>query len=361
MPGGRSPGARAGAKLNGPSIRVPSASTSLRPGAKMHYIRIAVRPRRWRWRTRSAGRELDCRDAVPLRCPGGRATVRTDRQRPCRSWASGRGGCSICRPAVRPDADAVVDDRARWRRATVVDSSPMYGRAEAVLSARARRASSGRVRRDQGLDELRRPTAAATSTGNSAWFGGRIDLLQVHNLVAWREHLDWMERERGIGNIGWLGATTYQPAARSTSSRRVMRTGRDPRDPGPAQPARTRGRGADPAPRRGARSGRRRDASVRRGLRCWAGRSLPELAAAGFSGWPEALLRWTPLGRAGDRRDPCHGKRRTRRGQRRHRITDHRSIPSSANGSGTWPADDRFVWSMVDDGPASTRIGGGAR
>jgi diketogulonate reductase-like aldo/keto reductase len=171
----------------------------------------------------------------------------------------------------------------------VIDSSPMYGRAEAALS--------------QALRERRREAFVATKVWTSTvadgrkhfsrqlgWFGGRVDHLQVHNLVAWREHLDWMERERGVGNIGWLGATTFQPATFDVLER-VMRTGRIHAIQVPLNP-------------------HERDAETRilplaadLGLGIVVMRPFgeggllgrpfpPELAAAGLGGWPDALLRW---------------------------------------------------------------------
>jgi aryl-alcohol dehydrogenase-like predicted oxidoreductase len=120
-------------------------------------------------------------------------------------------------------ASEVVD--VAWRGGTrVVDSSPMYGRAEAVLT--------------RALDGRRPDAIIATKVWTGAvadgqahfrrqldWFGGRIDLLQVHNLVAWRDHLPWLERERDAGRVGMIGATHYQSTA-FDELERVMRTGR---------------------------------------------------------------------------------------------------------------------------------------
>src|SRR5829696_8648721 len=120
----------------------------------------------------------------------------------------------------------LVDEtvEAGWAGGTrVVDSSPMYGRAEQRLStALAPRRAEAFVATKvwtASVDDGRRHYLRQL-----AWFGGRIDLLQMHNLVAWQDHLGWMTEERDAGRIGFLGATTYQPSAFGELER-VMRTG----------------------------------------------------------------------------------------------------------------------------------------
>ncbi|HEY7401057.1 MAG TPA: aldo/keto reductase [Actinomycetota bacterium] len=128
---------------------------------------------------------------------------------------------------VAPDGEAVasaVVGEAFVGGTRLVDSSPMYGRAEAVLGrALGERRTEAFVATkiwartaDEGRAQLRRQLA---------FYGGRIDVEQVHNLVAWREQLEWLERHRDAGEIGVLGATHYQHRAFDDLAT-VMRSGR---------------------------------------------------------------------------------------------------------------------------------------
>jgi aryl-alcohol dehydrogenase-like predicted oxidoreductase len=125
--------------------------------------------------------------------------------------------------AEQGTADAVVG-AALAGGTRLVDSSPMYGRAERVLG----RALAGR--REDAFVATKiwarsEPEGRAQLADQLAFFAGRVDLEQVHNLAAWREHLDWLEGERDAGRVRFLGATHYSASAFADLAR-VMRTGR---------------------------------------------------------------------------------------------------------------------------------------
>ncbi len=117
-----------------------------------------------------------------------------------------------------------VTDTALDDGATFVDSSPMYGHAERILGA-----TLGR-RRGEAIvatkvwtpddDEAERQIDASLR-----FFGGHIEVLQVHNLVGWRTRLDQIEARRDRGEVDIVAATHWQASA-FDELETVMRTGR---------------------------------------------------------------------------------------------------------------------------------------
>jgi aryl-alcohol dehydrogenase-like predicted oxidoreductase len=126
-------------------------------------------------------------------------------------------------PPQEPSAATIVQS-ALDAGMKVMDSSPMYGRAEAVLGrALGRRRAEAIVATKIWTGS--RSEAQRQFDAQLEFFGGRVDLLQVHNLVAWLDHLGWRQRERAEGRIGALGATHHSSSAFSELEE-VMRTGR---------------------------------------------------------------------------------------------------------------------------------------
>lgn len=118
----------------------------------------------------------------------------------------------------------MIVDAAIQAGANFFDSSPMYGEAERVLG----QAIAGR--RDDVFVATKVWTQSA-SQGRSQmdaafrFFGGRIDVYQIHNLVAWQTHLPVLEALRDEGRIRAIGATHYSASA-FPELKRVMQTGR---------------------------------------------------------------------------------------------------------------------------------------
>ncbi len=123
---------------------------------------------------------------------------------------------------VRGERDELVH-AALDSGATFLDTSPMYGEAPRVL------AHALQGRRDEAFvaDKLWTPDdreAERQAERALAWFG-RVDLYQVHNLVATPARLDLLERLRDEGRVGVIGATHYSASAFGELAE-VMRSGR---------------------------------------------------------------------------------------------------------------------------------------
>jgi aryl-alcohol dehydrogenase-like predicted oxidoreductase len=198
------------------------------------------------------------------------------------------------------NAHAIVAE-ALQAGANFIDTSPMYGESERVVA----QALAGR--REQALVATK-VWAADPAEGERQvrraleWFGGRVELYQVHNLVAWREHLPLLERLREQGAVLALGATHYRPSA-FPELEVVMRSGRIsavqiPYNPAEREVERTLLPLADELglgvvvmrPLGGGRLVARPPSE----------RELAPLADVGVRSWSQALLKWV----LSDRR--CH-------------------------------------------------------
>ena len=98
---------------------------------------------------------------------------------------------------------------------SVIDTSPMYGSAEAVvgdlLSAAAARSKAfiatkvWTTGRDRGITQMQNSMRLLETD--------RIDLMQIHNLVDWRAHLPTLRAWKAEGRIRYLGITHYTQSA----------------------------------------------------------------------------------------------------------------------------------------------------
>ncbi len=92
----------------------------------------------------------------------------------------------------------------------LIDSSPMYGRAEAVVGDLNRAAG-----RQDGFFLATKvwvsgKAAAEKQMATSVARMGPITLMQVHNLLDWRTHLPVLREKKRAGTFRYIGVTHYQ-------------------------------------------------------------------------------------------------------------------------------------------------------
>jgi aryl-alcohol dehydrogenase-like predicted oxidoreductase len=185
-------------------------------------------------------------------------------------------------------ADAAFD-----MGATFFDSSPMYGEAERVLG----RALSGRRDRALVATKVWTPNDAEAEqqmTAALGYFDRRVDIYQVHNLVAWRKRLNQLQQLKDAGTVRVIGLTHYSANAFGD----LLQAMKDPRVRAIQVPYNPLERSIEstilPAAAdlglgvivmRPFGEGSLLRARV-------AGTALAPLAPFGITSWPQALLKW---------------------------------------------------------------------
>ncbi len=111
---------------------------------------------------------------------------------------------------LRQVLQRLLDDGGR-----IIDTSPMYGRAEAVTgdllaesAARPRGFLATKVwttGRERGIEQMRHSAQLLRTE--------IIDLMQIHNLVDWRTHLATLRRMKEEGRVRYIGITHYTTGA----------------------------------------------------------------------------------------------------------------------------------------------------
>jgi len=92
----------------------------------------------------------------------------------------------------------------------LIDSSPMYGSSEATLGYCLRHVDNAQAlfAATKVWTAGRRPGLEQMARSRALWGVPRFDLMQVHNLVDWRTHLESLRAMKAEGRIRYLGVTT---------------------------------------------------------------------------------------------------------------------------------------------------------
>lgn len=107
----------------------------------------------------------------------------------------------------------------------LIDSSPMYGKAEALVGSLLADRTGPRPKpflatkvwtsgKREGIAQMERSLKLLGTT--------QLDLMQVHNLLDWQTHLDTLKGWKAEGRVRYLGVTHYTPSAHEELER-VMR------------------------------------------------------------------------------------------------------------------------------------------
>ena len=126
-------------------------------------------------------------------------------------------------PAAR-DECAEVMRRFFGMGGRLIDSSPMYGSSQAVIGhGLANLDRRGKVFAADKVWTSGRDGAAQIAETRRRWGVPRLDLLQVHNLENWEEHLPLLFAMKAAGTVRYVGVTTSH-GRRAADTERLLRT-----------------------------------------------------------------------------------------------------------------------------------------
>jgi diketogulonate reductase-like aldo/keto reductase len=107
----------------------------------------------------------------------------------------------------------------------LIDSSPMYGSSQSVIGEALRRLNMhGRVfSADKVWTTPAARGPAQMDASRTLWGVARFDLMQVHNLLSWAEHLPLLLEMKAAGRLRYVGITTSE-GRRMRDIEQIMRT-----------------------------------------------------------------------------------------------------------------------------------------
>ena len=96
------------------------------------------------------------------------------------------------------------------RGGALIDSSPMYGSSQSVIGhALSQLSQHASFKADKVWIQGGENGPGQIARSQQRWGADRFDLLQVHNLVSWRAHLETLFQMKADNQLRYVGVTSY--------------------------------------------------------------------------------------------------------------------------------------------------------
>jgi diketogulonate reductase-like aldo/keto reductase len=105
----------------------------------------------------------------------------------------------------------------------LIDSSPMYGSSQSVIGEAVSKLNPPRLFSADKVWTGGDDGPSQIAETRRRWRVGNLDLVQVHNLVSWREHLPLLIQMKAAKQIRYVGITTSE-GRRHREIEQIMRT-----------------------------------------------------------------------------------------------------------------------------------------